>query len=88
MNLVRLAAAAALILAQGAAAAADPPTAGSKADPSKKKICRSSTDIGTRLGGKSICRTAAEWAELRADSRRTVENIQQGPSICAPPKQC
>ncbi|MBV8687359.1 MAG: hypothetical protein JOZ90_12930 [Alphaproteobacteria bacterium] len=82
------AAAAALLLAQGAASAG-PRTVGDKADPNKKKICRAETDIGTRLGGKSVCRTAAEWAQVRAEARRVVERIQDDkPTLCAPGRPC
>ena len=87
MKKMTLAAAAALLLAQGGASFAE----GAKArrvDPNKK-ICRAETDIGTRLGGKLICRTAAEWAQVRAEARRTVERIQDNkPTICTPSRPC
>lgn len=84
-RLAGLAGIAALILAQPLAAAV-PATAGAKADPGKKKICKATTDTGTRLGGKSICRTAAEWAQVRAEARRVVERIQDDKiQQCRPP---
>jgi hypothetical protein len=88
MKGMKLAAAAALLLAQGARSAAEPATKAGSGDPNEKKICHVETDLGTRLGGKRICRTAAEWAQVRAEARRTVERIQQGPSVCAPPMRC
>jgi hypothetical protein len=96
MNTLKTVAAAALLLAHSAAIAAAPSPegppirlTGAKADPNKKKICRSEADIGTRLGGKTICRTAGEWAAVRAEARRTVERIQDfKPSICRPGDPC
>jgi hypothetical protein len=49
---------------------------------STKKICRSETDIGTRLGGKSICRTQAEWEAFRAEQRKATERAQTQSSAC------
>ncbi len=37
------------------------PASAAKAE---KKICRSATPTGSRLKGKSTCRTAAEWREI------------------------
>lgn len=88
MKMTIVAAAAALLLAQGAAASAEPGSKGRATDPNKK-ICRSQPDIGTRLGGKLICRTSAEWAQVRAESRRVVERIQDNkPTICTPGRPC
>lgn len=85
MKTISMVAAAALLLAQGAASAVEPTTRVGKGDPSKKKICRVQADIGTRLGGKRICRTADEWAQSRAEARRTVERIQDfKPTTCPP----
>jgi hypothetical protein len=85
MQGMKLVAAAALLLAQGAATATGPRTVGDKADPNKKKICRVEADIGTRLSGKRICRTAAEWAQVKAEARRVVERIQDNkPTMCPP----
>jgi hypothetical protein len=47
-----------------------------------KKICRTETDLGTRLGGKRICRTRAEWDAVRAEARKATERAQQQGSAC------
>ena len=85
MKASKVVVAAAFLLAQGASAAGQGQTVGSKADPNKKKICRVEADIGTRLGGKRICRTQAEWDQVRAEARRTVERIQDFKATACPP---
>jgi hypothetical protein len=47
----------------------------SKSDPNKQ-ICRTTSDIGTRLGRTRSCHTAQEWAELRRQARQNVDRIQ------------
>jgi hypothetical protein len=47
-----------------------------------KKICRTQTTIGSRLAGTQVCRTRAEWEELKLQSRRTTERIQDTTSGC------
>jgi hypothetical protein len=39
-------------------------------------ICRSETQIGSRLRSNRTCRTRAEWAQLQEDQRRVVEKVQ------------
>ena len=53
-----------------------------KRDHRTKKICHSSVPLGSRLGGGTTCRTAAEWAEIKAEARRTVERVQGTTSSC------
>jgi hypothetical protein len=78
--LTLLAAAAALAL--GAAAAATEPAGQPEKGPTTpsadtvRRICKTSVTIGTRLGGTRTCRTAAEWAEMRAQSRLATERMQ------------
>ena len=40
----------------------------------EKKICRVQETTGSRLGGKRICKTQAEWDEMAANARNDVEN--------------
>jgi hypothetical protein len=87
MEGMKLAFAAALLVAQATAATAGPAPGKPAGDPGKK-ICRIQADIGTRLGGKRICRTSAEWAQVRAEARRTVDRMQDGPTACALPTRC
>jgi hypothetical protein len=65
-------------LSAGAAALADPPAAGpssGKADPNRM-ICRTLNEGGSRLDRRYACHTAAEWAELRRQTRASIDHIQ------------
>ena len=65
----------------GAAALADPPAGGgaspkaNKADPNRM-ICRTLNEGGSRLDRRYACHTAAEWAELRRQTRQNIDHIQ------------
>lgn len=53
-------------------------------DPNKI-ICERQEEMGSRLGGKKVCKTAAEWQEERAAQRRVLEDTQrQATSTGAP----
>ena len=79
-----VAAAASAGLAQ---ALADPParkTREGAGDP-EQIVCRSETDIGSRVSRRRVCRTRAEWAELQAQSRDVTDEVQRyKPQICNP----
>jgi hypothetical protein len=78
-----LGALAGLVMAAAPASESTAPDATARASAySNKKIRREETDIGTRLGGKRICRTKAEWDAIRAESRKTVEKVQSSSSAC------
>ena len=70
-------------LLAGAAAMADPPAAAGtdtvaksrKADPNRM-ICRTLDGSGSRLERQRACHTAAEWAELRRETRASIDHIQ------------
>jgi hypothetical protein len=47
-----------------------------KADPSARRTCEVNRPTGSRLGGVARCRTKAERDEAKADSRNTVDRIQ------------
>ena len=48
-------------------------------------VCRSETDIGSRVSRRRVCRTKAEWKELKAASRDTVDRVQlYKPVVCDP----
>jgi hypothetical protein len=59
----------------------EPPTAApaqaKPANPNDKIICERQEEIGSRLGGKKVCKTAAQWQEERQQQRDTVEKFQQ-----------
>ena len=40
-------------------------------------ICEVEETTGTRLGARKVCKTAAEWAELKQQHRQTLEKVQQ-----------
>ena len=42
----------------------------------EKKTCKTYVQIGSRLGGKKVCRTKAEWAEAARLARDEVEEQQ------------
>ena len=39
-------------------------------------ICRTETQIGSRLSKVKRCHTAAEWAEVKRENRRVIERVQ------------
>lgn len=52
-------------------------TANSKLKDPNKIICERQDTLGSRLGGKKVCKTAAEWQEERVQQRRTLEDVQR-----------
>ena len=50
------------------------PSAGK--DPNRM-ICEVAQTTGTRLGARKVCKTAAEWAQLKAETRANLEKVQQ-----------
>lgn len=44
-------------------------------DPNRM-ICRTSDIIGSRLGTKRTCMTAAQWEQMQREQRSTTERIQ------------
>src|SRR3954452_22938067 len=81
---------AALFLAAPAIAQTVPATQAPSAAPAKDKdpnriICEREDEIGSRLGGKMVCKTAAQWQLERQQQRETLEGVQrQGTSTGAP----
>jgi hypothetical protein len=47
-----------------------------KASDPNRVICRTSDIIGSRLGTKRTCMTAAEWEQLQREQRSATERIQ------------
>lgn len=62
-------------IAEAPAAGTAAPTA--KQDDPDKKICERVEETGTRLGGRRVCKTKAEWAAERAASREEIERAQR-----------
>ena len=67
--------AATLALAATAVAQPATQTPPPKAD-TERLICRTVTENGSRLGATRVCRTRAEWAEQRRQTRETIDHIQ------------
>jgi hypothetical protein len=55
--------------------ASAPPT--QKAKDSNRMICEKQEELGSRLGGKKVCKTAAEWQEWRQQNRDVLEDWQR-----------
>lgn len=50
-----------------------------------KIVCEKEDKIGTRLGGEKVCRTVAEWNQIREGVRENAERFQAGTrAACAP----
>jgi hypothetical protein len=60
----------------GLAQPTNPQVAGAASDPTQT-ICEKVEEIGSRLGGKRVCMTRAQWAEQRRLNREEVERAQQ-----------
>ena len=46
-------------------------------DPNDKIICEKQEEIGSRLGGKKVCKTKAQWEIDRRQQREDLEGVQQ-----------
>src|SRR4051794_33322746 len=70
------------ILVGGSIAASGEPTTLPKPprDPNEK-VCETVTVVGSRLGGKKICATRAEWAEKRKQDRDVIDQAQRSANI-------
>lgn len=71
----------ALLVSAAPAVAQTQPTTGtapaSKAKDPNRVICERIKDTSSRIGGKRICMTAAQWEEQRRRDREYVEDAQQ-----------
>ncbi len=76
MMIALAAPAAAQITFEGSTAPAAP-TQAKGTNPNDKIICERQDQIGSRLGAKKVCKTAAQWAEERRTERNDLEKIQQ-----------
>jgi hypothetical protein len=56
---------------------AAPPAAAQKAKDPNRIICEREEEIGSRLGGKKICKTAQQWEQSRQQSRSDVDDLQR-----------
>lgn len=63
-----------LMLAQAATPATQPAAAAAPAKP--KLVCVIEDETGSRLSGKRVCRTQAEWDQMRMDLKQDM-NLKQ-----------
>ena len=42
-----------------------------------KIVCEVDETTGTRLGARKVCKTVAEWQDLRTQHRGTLEQVQR-----------
>ncbi len=54
-----------------------PPSQAKAANPNDKLICERQEDIGSRLGGKKVCKTKLQWDLERQQNRQNVDQVQQ-----------
>jgi hypothetical protein len=70
---------------QNASPAQSAAPAVSKAKDPDRIICERQEEIGSRLGGKKVCKTAAQWDEERQQERDALDKFQrQNTSTGAP----
>jgi len=81
---VSLAATLAFVIGASAPALAenDQPTNAKKARDPNEVVCEKQEVLGSRLGGKKVCKTRAEWAEQRRLDRLDVERVQTQRGSC------
>lgn len=80
-RLVRGAVWAMVAVLMSAPALADPPPPASpparqKALDANQVICEKQEVVGSRLTTRRVCRTRAEWADLRLQDRHALERVQ------------
>lgn len=81
---------AASLLSTGAAAQV---TSLSTANPAPKGqdlnkiVCEIDETTGTRLGARKVCKTVAEWADMRLQHRHTLEETQRMATSTGPPQR-
>ncbi|WEK43780.1 MAG: hypothetical protein P0Y64_02815 [Candidatus Sphingomonas colombiensis] len=51
--------------------------------PPEKVTCRYYEETGSRVGGKRVCRTAAEWRQQENDAQQSLEDFHRSSSAPA-----
>ena len=78
----------AILLAGALPAAAQAPEAAkqatAKAKDPNRKICEEFKETGSRVAGRKVCMTAADWAAQRQDNRDDVERAQKSIYVSSP----
>lgn len=77
MNRIMVLAGTAIAAIAVAATAQTPAAPAEGKDPGQDKVvCKSITEIGSRLNRRRVCRTRAQWQEVEAQTRQVVERVQ------------
>ncbi|MGZ8997608.1 MAG: hypothetical protein ACXW2T_02010 [Allosphingosinicella sp.] len=70
----------AIVMFAGTAAASGSTTKSASRNDPDKIVCRLSNDTGSRLGRVRVCKTNAQWAEMRRQTKETIDRIQNNRS--------
>jgi hypothetical protein len=73
---VRTLIAAAAVIAIPIAVTGAEPARKARGNDSTRKICEIRSTTGSRLGAVRVCRTKAEWDEVKAEERGVIERVQ------------
>ena len=71
---------ASLLLIAAQAPATPPPDAAKKASTSEKIVCRSETEVGSRIPNR-VCRTEAEWDEIYKQTQADLSNSRNDRTV-------
>ena len=74
----------AVALVATTAVMAQPSSSTTEKSDANKQICRVIADTGSRLGRYRACHTAAEWIELRRQTKQNIDHIQNARPMNGP----
>ena len=74
----------AVVLVTTTAVIAQPSSSTTEKSEANKQICRVIADTGSRLGRYRACHTAAEWIELRRQTKQNIDRIQNARPMNGP----
>ena len=66
----------AVALLAGTASASESASRSTAKNDPDRVVCRVSQDTGSRLGKIRVCKTNAQWAEMRRQTQETIDHIQ------------
>jgi hypothetical protein len=72
------------LLVTSAAIGQTGPTSGPNNEPNQI-VCIKEKQIGSRLSTAKVCRTRAEWEQVRSQTRQVVERVQGNKATTCPP---
>ena len=70
----------AVVMLAGTATASESTSKSAPKSDAEKIVCRVSNDTGSRLGRIRVCKTNAQWAEMRRQTQETIDHIQNNRS--------